>query len=38
LALQKTSSPRTVLRTIQTALTLARRGAATSHRSQGDPA
>lgn len=37
LALQKTSSPRTVLRTIQTALTLARRGAATSHLSQGDP-
>jgi CheY-like chemotaxis protein len=37
LALQKTSSPRTVLRTIQIALTLARRGAATSHRSQGDP-
>jgi CheY-like chemotaxis protein len=38
LALRKTSSPRTVLRTIQTALTLTRRGAATSHRSQGDPA
>ena len=36
LALQKTSSPRTVLRTIQIALTLARRGAATSHLSQKD--
>jgi CheY-like chemotaxis protein len=38
LALQKTASPRTVLHTIQTALSLARKGAATSQISQGDPA
>lgn len=38
LALQKTASPGTVLRTVQTALSLARRGAATSQLNQTDPA
>jgi len=38
LALQKTASPRMVLHTIQTALSLARRGATTSQLSQTDPA
>lgn len=38
LALQKTASPRTVLHTIQTALSLARKGAATPQLSQGGSA
>ncbi len=38
LALQKTASPRTVLHAVQTALSLVRKGAATSPLSQTDPA